>query len=43
MLFANNEGPGAYECIWSWWTNGFFDHLAPAMRTRMKPGFFEMI
>jgi hypothetical protein len=30
MRFADSDGPGAYECIWSWWSNGFFDHLAPA-------------
>jgi hypothetical protein len=30
MRFADSDSPGAYECILSWWTAGFFDHLAPA-------------
>lgn len=30
MRFADSDGPGAYECIRSWWISGFFDDLAPA-------------
>ena len=30
MRFADSDGPGAYECILSWWTAGFSNRLAPA-------------
>jgi len=41
MSFADSDGPGAYECLRSWWSDGFFDHLAPATANRHENLLFR--
>lgn len=41
MRFADSDGPGAYQYIWSWWVDGFFDHLAPATADRHETQLFR--
>src|SRR5689334_268868 len=41
MRFADSDGQGSYECLWSWWSEGFFDQLAPAFADRHETGLFR--